>query len=268
MIKGRKVGPMLYRRVRRLWVHEDLHTEAKEVLAASGCDVPAEGEGGDLERAEAFFASMWMGMNGSGGTNLHNCHICVRWTPGGGAGGRRYANAADEVRSWRKRMRSTTILRRCAVEILGRIEDESGVAIYVDSPYISKGFAYTHDDTARPASVDDAEWTEAVAWGREFLADTDLEDRKLTAERVAWHRCLAARNGRFKKARVVVSYYPHPLLDELYPADRWTRVTQEVSKALAAQGQRSANDVKATELLLINGPSYTQKREEQMGVWG
>jgi len=54
---------------------------------------------------------------------------------------------------------------------------------------------------------------------------------------------------------VVVSYYDHPRLAELYPG--WTKVSIEVSKALAHQGRRGANDKKAIECLLINGESFT-----------
>lgn len=53
---------------------------------------------------------------------------------------------------------------------------------------------------------------------------------------------------------MVLSYYPHPALDRLYPCDRWTRRTVEMSKALS----NTSTAAKATEVLLINGPSYGQ----------
>ena len=51
------------------------------------------------------------------------------------------------------------------------------------------------------------------------------------------------------EAAVALSYYPHPLLDTLYPAAHWRRVTWEVTK----HSQRSrATKERATEMLLCN----------------
>jgi DNA adenine methylase len=53
-------------------------------------------------------------------------------------------------------------------------------------------------------------------------------------------------------AFVVLSYYPHPALDDLYPADKWRRITWETPKH--AQKTNEKHDY-ATELLLLNYPS-------------
>ena len=54
------------------------------------------------------------------------------------------------------------------------------------------------------------------------------------------------------EAAVALSYYPHPLLDALYPAARWRRVTWAVAK----HSQRSrATRERATEMLLCNYPA-------------
>jgi len=50
-------------------------------------------------------------------------------------------------------------------------------------------------------------------------------------------------------AYVALSYYPHPLLDELYPADKWRRITWETFKH--SQRTKATHDV-ATEMLLTN----------------
>lgn len=50
-------------------------------------------------------------------------------------------------------------------------------------------------------------------------------------------------------AYVALSYYPHPLLDELYPAEKWRRITWETTKY--SQRTKASRDV-ATEMLLTN----------------
>jgi hypothetical protein len=58
------------------------------------------------------------------------------------------------------------------------------------------------------------------------------------------------------KTRVIVSYYEHPDLAALYPD--WTKREVHRSKALVSSGKRDkGNDIKAPELLIINGPSYS-----------
>lgn len=69
------------------------------------------------------------------------------------------------------------------------------------------------------------------------------------------HDRLANLAARFKSARIVISYYEHPDLDRLYPG--WTRVRVEMNKALSHTTKKS----KAVEVLLINGPSYTERIE-------
>ncbi len=53
-------------------------------------------------------------------------------------------------------------------------------------------------------------------------------------------------------ALVALSYYPHPLLDGLYPASKWRRVTWETVK----HSQRGSEmRERATEMLLCNYPA-------------
>ena len=120
--------------------------------------------------------------------------------------------------AWHHRLRGVTILNRDAFALLERIEDRKGTVIYCDPPYIEKGAKYVHD-----------------------FEDDD-------------HRRLAELLVRFKKTRVVVSYYEHPLLDGLYPD--WTVRHLKANRALVNQGMRGrGGSVKAPELLLINGHS-------------
>jgi DNA adenine methylase len=172
-----------------------------------------------VDRAFAYFVASWLGRNGTSGLQPHRVGkaFCVRYTKNGGHAGTRFSNAIESIPAWRRRMRGLTILRRDGFELLERIEDAAGVVIYCDPPYIEKSGTYLHD-----------------------FAATD-------------HSRLAALLGRFKKTRVAVSYYDHPDLSELYPG--WTKRTFDVSKAMAHQGSRGENTIRATEVLLINGQS-------------
>jgi site-specific DNA-adenine methylase len=64
------------------------------------------------------------------------------------------------------------------------------------------------------------------------------------------HRMLAQKLATFTKTRVVCRFYDHPLIRELYPEERWTWVR--------LKGRDQANNGDKQELLLINGPSYSE----------
>lgn len=211
-------GPAFYRRLKRMWLCEETFMEARERLLI--CPEPERLPNPD--RAIDFFVLSWFGRNGVVGTKSYNYGFCARWTPNGGHGGKRLASAVDSIPAWRRRMRRLTILRRDGLEFVESIEDCEGTALYVDPPYLTKGAEYLH----------------------EFKPED--------------HDRLAGLLHHFKKARVVLSYYDHPKLRELYPD--WWREEIQVSKALAHQGRRGKNDVKATEVLLCNQPIKSQQK--------
>lgn len=243
VIKDPVLGPKLYRRLRRAVMTETLLNEAK----AKANDDP-------LDRAEAFWVKSWVGRNGTAGTLDYNAHLCVRWTPTGGHGGIRFQNAVMSIPAFRRRLRDVLVLERDAFEVIPRIDDAVGVMIYVDAPYVSKAARYVHDDDVRPVPVDDDEWKTARSWA-------GVHAPTLNPARAAWHKCLADRLQRFQQARVIVSYYDHPMLDELYVG--WTKRCFEVSKAMAHQGKRGECDTRATEVLFINGPSLVERRADR-----
>ncbi len=175
-------------------------------------------------RAADFMVASWLGMNGVTGLARNKFGFCVRYTSTGGNAATRWASVVDSIPAWHQRLRNVTILRRNAFELLPRIEDKAGTVIYADPPYIEKGDTYVHDFTPEQ------------------------------------HDELAEHLRRFKHTRVVVSYYEHPRLAELYPG--WTCRHCDVSKALAHSGRRGANDTRAPEVLLINGPSLAQAAAE------
>jgi DNA adenine methylase len=174
-----------------------------------------------IERAFHWFIVQWFGRNGFSGTKgSERSSFAVRWTPNGGHGGQRFHSAVESIPAWHHRLRRVTILSRDAFGVLEKIDDNPKVAIYCDPPYIVKAATYEHD----------------------FSSDD--------------HKRLADALARFKQARVVVSYYRDPRLAELYAG--WTCLDCAVNKGLHNAGRRGSEATTAPEVLLINGPSYTQ----------
>jgi DNA adenine methylase len=207
----------LYARLSRLIMHETMFHEAALRWRARGHQ-PA-GELLDLDRAADYMVCSWFGRNGVAGTSSYNQGFCVRYTKNGGHAAKRWQSAVESIPDWHWRLRNVTILNRDGFELLERLQDEKGCAIYVDPPYLVKGAKYVHD-----------------------FAPAD-------------HERLAILLARFKRTRVVVSYYQGDLLNTLYAG--WTKRRLKATKALVNQGARDKGGVvEAPEVLLMNGPSY------------
>lgn len=209
----------LYAKVTRTLFHEHLLPVAKAALAAPMPEFP------NVNRAYWYLVFSWVGLNGISGTPLnHTGTFAVRYSSAGGNGATRWASVAESVPAWHRRLAGVQILSRDAFDLLARIDDEPGTAVYCDPPYIAKGAKYVHDFT----SVD--------------------------------HARLAALLSRFRHARVVVSYYAHPRLSELYPYPQWTVIGPDrlnVAKSMVNGGRRDAGGrVSAPEILLVNGPEF------------
>ncbi len=197
-----------------------LRTMFAEPLVIEARERRRAGGMGDLDAAYWFFVESWAGRNGVAGTRQSNTAFCVRYTSNGGDPAVRFRSAVASIPAWAHRLMGVTVLTRDGFDLLARVEDKLGTVIYADPPYLEKGAAYVHDFDG------------------------------------LHHKQLANLLSRFTKTRTVVSYYEHPRLAELYPG--WTKVSIEVSKAMASQGARdSRNDIRATEVLLINGPSFS-----------
>jgi len=206
-------GPRLYRRLRRVPHSEELFRESRRTLVEG----EAPGDGPDLERAYHYFVVSWQGMNGVAGTPFHHLHFARRFSSLGGDAGTRWVGAVRSIPSWRRRMEGVQVLRSDGIELCAKIEDRDGVAIYADPPYLVKGAKYLHD----------------------FASDD--------------HKRLAAALARFRRTRVVVSYYDHPELESLYPGWHTRRV--DVAKSLVNQGKRDQGGrTSAPEVLLSNLP--------------
>lgn len=222
VVKDPQLGPKLYRQLRRALMHEGLFHEAAERYKHRGYH--KESYDPDLQRAYDYFMCAWLGRNGLAGAQSYNMGFCVRFTSKGGHAAKRWQSAIESIPAWRRRLANVTILQRDAFNLIPRIEDRKGTAVYIDPPYLKKGAKYIYD----------------------------FEDED--------HKRLAEMLHRFEQTRVVVSYYDDARLVELYP--NWHRYEIDVSKALANQCSRGKKDVRAKEVLLLNEKS-TRSRDER-----
>ena len=178
-----RIGPILYRRLRRMPFHPEVLADAQEWLKVH--ELP--GRMPDRDAAERYFVGCWMGRSGkSGGVDEFNGSIPVRWNANGGDSATRYRSAVRSLVAWRRIMQRCTFVTMDCFEFLGAVQDEPGHAVYCDPPFFGPGDKYKH------------KFTEAD------------------------HRHLAVELSALSKARVVVRYYDIPLVRELYPLSRWT----------------------------------------------
>ena len=216
VMADRTLAPQLYRRLRRTPFGISIFQEAR--AAALGFEPPVGSR--DLDAAEAYFICSWQGMNGVAGTASTNLGFCRRFTNNGGHAAKRWRGVVHSIPAFRRRLERVVVDQMDAVELVERAEDVEGSVFYVDPPYLVKGAKYRHD-------FDDAD-----------------------------HRRLADALRAKRRSRVVVSYYAHPRLAELYPG--WTVVPCPTTKSMVSSGKRQGkHQTIAPEVLLINGPSYT-----------
>jgi len=218
----------LFEKLNRTLLSRELYLKSAEVIksnpAPQGDDPP------DWERAYHYMLMAWFGRGGVAGTSNYKMGFCMRYTSKGGHAAQRFVSAVNSIPAWCERLRTMTIMRCDIFDVLeptGRksgIEDAKGTVIYIDPPYVTKGFRYLHD-----------------------FADSD-------------HQRLATALNRYRKTRVVVSYYDCPEVREMYAG--WTFVRLKANKGLANQGQRDKGGaIEAPEVLIINGESLTQPPE-------
>lgn len=235
IIQHQVEGPRFYRHCRRVIAHEGLYLEAAATIIESAKAPPCSLFGvtqsdqtqSALQRAISYFITSWIGRNGVAGTKRIGYQIAKRFTSGGGHGAVRWAGAVQSIPAWRRRMRDWFIIQDDIFEVLPKIDDQPGTSIYVDPPYVGVGDCYAHS-----------------------FAGTVTVDRK----QIGKHEAMALLLNRFEKARVVVSYYDHPALEEWYPADQWDIESHTGTKNLHVQNARGAERADAPEVLIINKP--------------
>lgn len=215
-------APKLYGRLARVLFDEKRREESLEAIATATDPV---------DRAFHWFIINWFGRNGFSGTSGNDkSSFAVRWTPSGGHGGQRFHSAVESIPAWHHRLRRVTILQRDAFGVLDGIHDDPQVAIYCDPPYIDKAATYEHDFEA----------------GGGIFADD--------------HTRLANALARFRHARVVVSYYRHDRIADLYPAPHWNVIDCAMAKGRHNAGRRGNTAKEAPEILIVNGPSYSESK--------
>jgi DNA adenine methylase len=161
----------------------------------------------DLGHAYHYFVVSWMGRNGLAGTEKeYDTGFCVRYTSNGGDPAVRFRNAVESIPNWWQRLRGVTILNEDAFDVIERVEDKQGTVIYADPPYFDKKGKYLHD-----------------------FAHVD-------------HVRLSLALRRFFKTRVVVSYYDHPSIDDLYVHPGFRKVVKHTTKQMG-NGKNAAPEI-------------------------
>jgi len=227
-VQDEEMAVELFNRLQRTLYDDELYYASKEWLNAwDQSKMILRNGDSSLDWAYHYFVASWMGRNGVAGTSRVNYQVATRWTKGGGSGPLRFHSAVDSIPAWCERLRNVQILRRDLFEVLPKIEDDNGVAMYFDPPYlpgtISGNSVYVHT-----------------------FADAD-------------HKRLADELQRFKKARIVISYYDSPLLAELYPG--WDKMDCSCNKQLHNQNKRGRTMSVAPEVLLCNETFFRAENE-------
>lgn len=221
----------LFGRLARTMYAEEIFRDATEQLSSDDL--------APVDRAYWFFVHSWMCMSGIGGSNQagrdRKVPMATRWTQNGGPSATRFRNALVSIPEWYARLHNVQILNRDAFEVLPKISDDPGVALYIDPPYppetLSGTARYDHDFKA----------TDDVYGQMTLCKDMDLDD----------HTRLANELRRFKNARVVLSCYECERYRQLY--DGWTFIDCQRLKSLTNIGKRGARRSVAMEVLIVNG---------------
>lgn len=222
----RMLGPALYRRLKRLAFHPDELKGAQDYcrtreelsedpdsLFAAGQSDPRFEKGPDLDWAVAYFVCCWQGRGGNAGQkNEFNGNLSLRYDAGGGDSNTRFRSAVGGLVAWRRAVLGrATFTCQDAFALLDNIGDDPENGIYSDAPWVGPGELYRHT----------------------FKTDD--------------HRRLALKLSSYRRARVVVRYGICPLIEELYPRDKWT---------YREQTSRAQSNGAVKEALILNGPSF------------
>lgn len=224
----------LYDRLQHVLFAEELLTEA---IARVSDEIPIgvrlDGDAA-VERAYWYYLASWMSRNGTAGTQRAHGHgyaIAVRWGTGGGSPTVRFRSTIESIPAWHHRLRNVVILRRDAFSILDRFADVKSTLIYADPPYLGE---------SRSNYDGGAQYVHEFCNGGGIFEDD--------------HQRLRDMLAAYRQARIVVSYYDHPRIRQLYRG--WTCLELKARKNLAQQNGGGRPKTEAPEILLINGPSH------------
>ena len=206
-----RLGPILYRRLRRHAFHPDELLKGQDACRSIETLLENESDLDDddavLTFAEHYFVTVWMARSGAAGTDDEfSASLSLRWNATGGDSARRYQNAIHSLNAWRRTLRRATFSTLDVFEFLDKCKDEPKHAIYCDQPFPGPGEKYKH------------KFTEAQ-----------------TVE-------LSKRLVKFSAARIVCRFYDHPLIEQCYPESTWSWNRYS--------GRKQTNDT-ADEVLLV-----------------
>lgn len=243
--------PTLHDRLERTFVGPDIFNESAAVI--EGTEFSAE-SAPSLERAYHFMVYSWQGRSGTLGT-VGRQSFAMRHTSNGGNQARRFRSAVASMPEWADRLANVTILNDNAFTLIPKIEDKRGTVIYADPPYFKKSAKYVHDFAECSACKGRGPLPSHCRCGACVQPGQQHHNGPCRVCRVCkgrdGHVALAEALARFKLTRVVVSYYDHPRVAELYPGWKIERV--EVTKAMAQPGKRDEEGAtKAVEVIVTN----------------
>lgn len=253
VVKDQSIAVRLYERASCTQFSEGILHDAKSILSE-----PFDFESLDpdlmLARAYWFFLASWFGRNGSAGTKRNDYQIAVRFTKDGGSPTVRWRNAIESMPAWCRRLKNVVILNRDSFRVMDSFEDCQQTAIYCDPPYYRdsrtgyKSGEYLHEFKHGP--------------GHRFKKVSEADACGICGLPEADHKCdhirLVDHLNKYKHARIVVSYYDHPWIRELY--EGWTIIDKTMIKRFSAGAKKESSVSDAPEILIINGPAFNQER--------
>ncbi len=175
----------------------------------------------DMERAVRWFYVLRSSFGGQLNKSKNGWAYTVRRSGPGRSHAKSFHTAVSLFQSVSERFRDIQIEHQ-DFEKLIRTYASPTTLFYCDPPYVEKESYYEYKDA--PLFTEDD------------------------------HRRLAALLNA-TPAFVALSYYPHPLIDELYSSEKWRRCTWQTSKCIVKTADTARP--KATELLLMNYPAHT-----------
>lgn len=177
-----------------------------------------------LAWAASYFYTVWVGRNGTAGTGAEfRCGPCYRFDDGGGDPVKRWRSALASLPAFAERFQNCAFMIGDGIALTRRVAEgrakskgNARAAIYCDPPFPGPGDRYVYN----------------------FM--------------VAQHRKLAeaVTLAPHDKCRVVMRFYDHPWVRDLYPESHWTW--------LHLDGGKDQHNKDKAEVLLINGPSYRE----------
>jgi hypothetical protein len=200
--------------VREHWLRKPLLAKLRDTIfhpdtLAEAQRLYAEDDAPRVVKAWAFFVICWMTRSGTAGTEQETTGgLALRWTAGGGDSAVRFRSAVRSIAEWHRVFQRCTFSTMDVFDFLDKVKDHPRHGLYLDPPFPGPGENYRH-------------------------TFTDAQQHQL-----------AARLSGFLTTRVVVRYYDHPLIRDLYPEREWAWHRPE--------GGRTQANKAAPEVLLTN----------------